>query len=68
MIQHQHLNKLKLFAAQFFKNILKPLSSGITEPKKGQCVEATKGHYEFRQVFGITKPFQGDVSKNYFMA
>ena len=43
MIQHQHLNKLKLFAAQFFKNILKPLSSGITEPKKDGGLRLQRG-------------------------
>ena len=32
---------------------IKHLSNSV---KKGRCVEAKKGHYEFAQVLAITKP------------
>ena len=39
----------------------------VTDSKKGRCVEAKKGHYEFTQVLAITKPFisSGCFKKSY---
>ena len=43
MIQHQNVKNLKIFAAQFFKNTIKPLSSGVTDSKKGGALRLNKG-------------------------